>query len=253
MHRTLRDSATLLRHHGLTRWSLLLLPALLLVLTAPLQPEGAGMEAVRFLGFGLALVPLARVISILVELVISITALGSGLYSLLFLAVPTVFGIGEGIQPMAGTNALDRFAIYSLIVALLILGYYLLSFLLQLGTHRTFFNAEADDILQADGIEAAETDRSHLPRLPAILATMAVVSVLVVLVSEPLVDALETLVQGSHLSELFIGLFLLPLFGCTTITVLAVHWITENNELDWYEGVQLVALYGVMGLGSLLL
>ena len=385
MHRTLRDTATLLRHHGLTRWSLLLLPALLLVLTAPLQPEGAGMEAVRFLGFGLALVPLARMISILVdelsehlgdrysgvvsvglsnlvELVISITALGSGLYSLvvvsvagavitncllvlgvstiwagrrqkkvkirphstnlqarqlllslLFLAVPTVFGIGEGIQPMAGTNALDRFAVYSLIVALLILGYYLLSFLLQLGTHRTFFNAEADDILQADGVEAAETDRSHLPRLPAILAAMAVVSVLVVLVSEPLVDALETLVQGSHLSELFIGLFLLPLFGCTaegviaisaasrgrmdlavtstlessgqllmfvlpvlvllgwpmgrflhlsiplvalgctTITVLAVHWITENNELDWYEGVQLVALYGVMGLGSLLL
>lgn len=41
--------------------------------------------------------------------------------------------------------------------------------------------------------------------------------------------------------------------GCTTITVLAVHWITENNELDWYEGVQLVALYEVMGLGSLLL
>jgi Ca2+:H+ antiporter len=67
MHRTLRDTATLLRHHGLTRWSLLLLPALTLVLTAPLQPEGAGMEAVRFLGFGLALVPLARVISILVD------------------------------------------------------------------------------------------------------------------------------------------------------------------------------------------
>jgi Ca2+:H+ antiporter len=87
MHRTLRDSATLLRHHGLTRWSLLLLPALLLVLTAPLQPEGAGMEAVRFLGFGLALVPLARVISILVELVISITALGSGLYSLVVVSV----------------------------------------------------------------------------------------------------------------------------------------------------------------------
>jgi hypothetical protein len=67
MHRTLRDTATLLRHHGLTRWSLLLLPALLLALTAPLQPEGAGMEAVRFLGFGLALVPLARMISILVD------------------------------------------------------------------------------------------------------------------------------------------------------------------------------------------
>lgn len=110
MHRTLRDSATLLRHHGLTRWSLLLLPALLLALTAPLQPEGAGMEAVRFLGFGLALVPLARMISILVdelsehlgdrysgvvsvglsnlvELVISITALGSGLYSLVVVSV----------------------------------------------------------------------------------------------------------------------------------------------------------------------
>jgi Ca2+/H+ antiporter len=105
------------------------------------------------------------------------------LLSLLFLAVPTVFGIGEGIQPMAGNNALDRFGVYSLIVALLILGY---------------------DLLSSDGSLPA-------PEHPPVA------------------------------------------LGCTRITELAVHWITENNELDWYEGVQLVALYGVMGLGSLLL
>ena len=45
----------------------------------------------------------------------------------------------------------------------------------------------------------------------------------------------------------------LSALGCTGVAVLAVHWITENNQLDWYEGVQLITLYGVILLGCLLL
>ena len=50
-----------------------------------------------------------------------------------------------------------------------------------------------------------------------------------------------------HLSVPLIAL------GCTGFAVVAVHWITENNQLDWYEGIQLITLYGVIVLGTLLL
>ena len=33
----------------------------------------------------------------------------------------------------------------------------------------------------------------------------------------------------------------LTALGFTGISVLAVHWITENGQLDWYEGVQLIS------------
>jgi Ca2+:H+ antiporter len=40
---------------------------------------------------------------------------------------------------------------------------------------------------------------------------------------------------------------------CLGATVLAVHWITENRQLSWYEGSLLLTLYAVMASGSLLL
>jgi Ca2+:H+ antiporter len=40
---------------------------------------------------------------------------------------------------------------------------------------------------------------------------------------------------------------------CLGATVLAVHLITENRELSWYEGSLLLTLYAVMASGSLLL
>lgn len=388
MHRTLRNSVSLLRSNYATTWSLLLLPAVAAAVIQPGSPERTLGLLLRFLAFGVALVPLARVISILVdqlsehlgdrysgvvsvglgnlvELVVSITALASGLYrlvvisvagavitncllvlgistfvagrreqhvqidarstnlqarqlmlSLLFLAVPTIFSLGRGLNPMEGTDQLDNVAVYSLVVAVMILLYYVLSFVLQLGTHRSFFSRSQDQqrLAAVQNAVVPSVAEGH-PRqgIAAILIAMVVVSSAVVLVSDPLVETLEVLLKNSPLNELFIGLILLPLFGstaegvisigaaakgrmdlaitstlessgqlmmfvlpmlvllgwpmgrylhlsvplialgCTGFAVVAVHWITENNQLDWYEGIQLITLYGVIVLGTLLL
>ena len=388
MHRTLRNSVSLLKSNYGTTWSLLLLPAMAAAVIRPPSPESTLDLLLRFLAYGVALIPLARVISILVdqlsehlgdrysgvvsvglgnlvELVVSITALASGLYrlvvisvagavitncllvlgistfvagrreqhvqiddrstnlqarqlmlSLLFLAVPTVFSLGKGLNPMEGTDQLDNFAVYSLVVAVMILLYYVLSFVLQLGTHRSFFSRSQDQqrLAAVQNAVLPSVAEGH-PRqgIAAILIAMVVVSSAVVLVSDPLVETLEVLLKNSPLGELFIGLILLPLFGstaegvisigasakgrmdlaitstlessgqlmmfvlpmlvllgwpmgrylhlsvplialgCTGFAVVAVHWITENNQLDWYEGIQLITLYGVILLGTLLL
>ena len=388
MHRTLRNSVSLLRSNYATTWSLLLLPAVAAAVIQPGSPESTLGLLLRFLAFGVALVPLARVISILVdqlsehlgdrysgvvsvglgnlvELVVSITALASGLYrlvvisvagavitncllvlgistfvagrreqhvqidarstnlqarqlmlSLLFLAVPTIFSLGRGLNPMEGTDQLDNVAVYSLVVAVMILLYYVLSFVLQLGTHRSFFSRSQDQqrLAAVQNAVVPSVAEGH-PRqgIAAILIAMVVVSSVVALISDPLVETLEALPKNSPLDELFIGLILLPLFGstaegvisigaaakgrmdlaitstlessgqlmmfvlpmlvllgwpmgrylhlsvplialgCTGFAVVAVHWITENNQLDWYEGIQLITLYGVIVLGTLLL
>ena len=390
MHRTLRNSVSLLKSNYGTTWSLLLLPAMAAAVIRPPSPESTLDLLLRFLAYGVALIPLARVISILVdqlsehlgdrysgvvsvglgnlvELVVSITALASGLYrlvvisvagavitncllvlgistfvagrreqhvqiddrstnlqarqlmlSLLFLAVPTVFSLGKGLNPMEGTDQLDNFAVYSLVVAVMILLYYVLSFVLQLGTHRSFFSrSQNQQRLASAAVEKAVVQSVAEGRtrqgIGTILIAMVVVSSAVVLASDPLVETLEVLLKNSPLGELFIGLILLPLFGstaegvisigaaakgrmdlaitstlessgqlmmfvlpmlvllgwpmgrylhlsvplmalgCTGFAVVAVHWITENNQLDWYEGIQLITLYGVIVLGALLL
>jgi len=37
------------------------------------------------------------------------------------------------------------------------------------------------------------------------------------------------------------------------IAVVMIERITENREVSWYEGVQLMILFGSMAIGSLLL
>ena len=220
MNRTLRNCFNLLKGNYVSGWSLLLLPALLSLAIVPSSTSTTTALLLRFLGLGVALIPLARVISQLVdhlsdhlgdrysgvvsvglgnlvELVVSITALTSGLYelvvisvagavitncllmlgistvlagqreqhvtiqasstdlqarqlmlSLLLLAIPTIIGLGTGTTPLEGNNQQDSFALYSLAVAVMILLYYVLSFVLQLGTHRSFFSGNS--VKQAD-------------------------------------------------------------------------------------------------------
>jgi len=384
MNRMLGESISLLRSNYLNYWSLLLLPAVFTVRIDLSESPTTTHLLLRFLGFGIALIPFARVISHLVdhlsqhlgdrysgvlsvglgnlvELVVSITALIKGLYalvvisvagavitncllmlgistfvasrqaqyvtlqststdlqarqlmlSLLFLAVPTVVGLSGGVTPTDGSNRSDAFALYSLVVAVMILLYYLLSFVLQLGTHRKLF----EENRLPDGTQSAGQIKRHQAQtygVGSILIAMIIVSVAVVLISDPLVQTLQDLLMRTTLNELFVGLILLPLFGsiaegviaigaaargrvdlaltstvessvqlmmfvlpvlvllgwplgrylhltvpltalgCMGISVLAVHWITENNQLDWYEGVQLITLYCLILLGTLLL
>ena len=181
-------------------------------------------------------------------------------------------------------------------VAVLVVTFYLLSFVYQLGTARSLYvRKESEEVL-----EPASEQRP----ISAIVAMLLIVSLLLVSVSEHLVDSLQMLVDGAHLNLLFVGLFLLPLFGsfsdglvsvkaatsnrmnlamtstvessvqlllfmlpllvicgvpmgrylhlaipadalfCLGATVLAVHWITENRKLSWYEGALLLSNAG---------
>ena len=360
-----------------SRWSLLLL----FTAAALMAQLDAAMPISQLIGWfvvcGLGLVPLARMIAEmvealadrlgdrigglvsvalgnLVELVVSFTALASGLYELvvisiagavitncllilgistclsarntaririhphstvlqsqqllvstIFLAVPSIFFVRLHQAMSDGSDRFDGFAIYSTVVAGLVLVFYLLSFVYQLGTGRNLFvRQQSEQVLPPTGEERP---------LAVLIGALLLVSLLLVGVSEHLVESLELLVDGAHLNPLFVGLFLLPLFGsfsegliavkaalsnrmdlamtstvessvqlllfvlpllvlcgipmgrflhmaipgdalfCLGATVLAVHWITENRQLSWYEGSLLLTLYAVMASGSLLL
>ena len=67
MNRTLRDCLNLLTSNYVSGWSLLLLPALLSLAIVPSSTSTTTALLLRFLGLGVALIPLARVISQLVD------------------------------------------------------------------------------------------------------------------------------------------------------------------------------------------
>jgi len=360
-----------------SRWSVLLIFTVAALFAELNEAMPMGQLIGWFVVCGLGLVPLARMlaemvetladqlgerigglISValgnLVELVVSFTALASGLYHLvvisvagavitncllilgistclaarskphidihphssglqsqqllistIFLAVPTVFYLTLNQTMSDGASRFDGFALYSVIVAALVVVFYLLSFVYQMGTARNLYvRQEAKEVLTPAG--------EHRP-IAVLITMLLLVSLVLVGVSEHLVDSLQLLVDGAHLNPLFVGLFLLPLFGsfaeglvavkaantdrmdlamtstvessvqlllfvlpllvicgvpmgrylhlaipvdalfCMGVTVLAVHWITENRKLSWYEGALLLTLYAVVAMGTLLL
>ena len=360
-----------------SRWSLLLIFTIAALFANLDEAMPLGQLVGWFVVCGLGLIPLARmvaemvealaeklgdrigglisvVLGNLVELVVSFSALASGLYHLvvisvagavitncllilgvstclaarkkptidihpyssglqsqqllmstIFLAVPTVFYLLLNQKFTDGGSAFDNFAIYSLVVSILVVAFYLLSFIYQLGTGRSLFvRKESEEVLEAT---------SQQSPIGVIVAMLLVVSLVLVGGSEHLVDSLQMLVDGAHLNPLFVGMFLLPLFGsfsegmvavkaatsdrmdlamtstvetsvqlllfvlpvlvicgipmgrylhlavpadalfCLGATVLAVHSITENRKLSWYEGSLLLTLYAVIAMGTLLL
>lgn len=365
-----------------SRWSILLgFTAVALAAFSKGAPEAPLWAGVAFFICGVGLIPLAKILADLVdllseklgdrlgglvnvafgnlvEIVVSITALSSGLYHLvvmslagavitntllmlglsvivagrktrevvissmgsalqsrqlmlgvIFVSVPSIFAIAQKIELVEGGEVIDRFGTYSIIVSILVLAFYLLSFLFSLGTHRELFEEPLDQEEVAVEEDLEKVDRPMV----AILILLVVVSVLLAGISEPLVDSLDHLVEKSGLSELFVGLFLLPLFGsisegmvavraasenrmglamtstldsaaqllmfvlpllvligwaigsylhlslpiaplgCLIASAMLISKIVEDRQLDWYEGVALVALYLVLMMGSLLI
>lgn len=256
--------------------------ALLLVLSAAaivVPPSAAsGLRLPYFILCGLALIPLAQLTAELVdhlvqrvgerlggllnvtlgnllELVIALTALRSGLYelvvvsiagavitnsllvlgvstmlagrraltidlnqhsrglstrqlliSVILMAVPSVF-FWNSMDPISeGGETFDLFALYSLIVAVVVMAAYLLSYIYQLGTHRHLF------------LSPTEPTNSHpgpaiRASVPSIALALALVALAIAGVSEHLVSGLEELVMGSSVTPLFVGMLLLPLFS----------------------------------------
>lgn len=60
---------------------------------------------------------------------------------------------------------------------------------------------------------------------------LLVVSAILVGVSENLVESLEFLVEGAHLNPLFVGIFLLPLFGCFSEALISIK-AANSNRMD---------------------
>ena len=357
---------SLLRELLAGRWKLLLALSALAIVVPP--SAAANLKLPYFLLCGLALIPLAQITAELVdrlvhrvgerlggllnvtlgnmlELVIALTALRSGLYdlvvvsiagavitnsllllgistmlagsrtllvdlnhhsrglstrqlliSVILMSVPSIF-FWDSMHPIKeGGEAMDLFAIYSLIVAVVVLASYLLSYIYQLGTHRHLFLAMND----SHEAEAAVT--SEAPILSIALALL-LVALAIAGVSQHLVEGLEELVMGSGFTPLFVGMLLLPLFSaipealvafraarhgrmglamsstvessvqlmlfvlpmlvllapltgrylhltfpppalaCLGATALAVHWVTEGDELTWYQGLLLLSIY----------
>ncbi|MBW0168322.1 MAG: calcium:proton antiporter [Vulcanococcus sp.] len=278
-----------------SRWSLLLI----FTAAALFAHLNEGMPIGQLIGWfivcGLGLVPLSRMIAEmveeladrlgdrigglvsvalgnLVELVVSFTALASGLYHLvvvsmagavitncllvlgistcvgarkqatieihpystglqdqqllasaMFLAIPTIFALNNKAELSEGANKFDSFASYSLIVSVIVLAFYLLSFLYQMGTARNLYmRAESEDVLPAAGEKKP---------LGSLIVMLLVVSAILVGVSENLVESLEFLVEGAHLNPLFVGIFLLPLFGCFSEALISIK-AANSNRMD---------------------
>jgi len=278
-----------------SRWSLLLIFTVTALFAHLDKTMPIGQLIGWFVVCGLGLVPIARMIAEmvealadklgdrigglvsvalgnLVELVVSFTALSSGLYYLvvtslagavitncllvlgistcvgarkkatieihpyttglqsqqllmaaIFLAIPTVFHLGLKGKMEVGSNQFDSFAAYSLVVSILILVLYILSFVYQLGTGRNLYlRDETEKVLPPTG--------EHKP-LGSLVAMLLLVSLILTGVSENLVESLQLLVEGSHLNPLFVGLFLLPLFGSFAEALVSVK-AASSNRMD---------------------
>ena len=127
----------------------------------------------------------------------------------------------QGLDPLI----IDRF---SLVAATLLLGFYVLSLLFSMKTHRYLYELPSDsgngkatptgETLQPSGI-----GRQVLLLLSA--------SVVLVFVSEVLVASLESAIKTLGLTQMFTGVILIPLFG-GVVEYITVITFARKNKMD---------------------
>ena len=145
------------------------------------------------------------------------------LASTMFLAIPTIFFLGLKKTLSDGGAQFDSFATYSLIASIIVIAFYLLSFVYQMGTARNLYMRDkTEEVLPSAG--------AHKP-LATLIIMLLIVSGLLVGVSENLVESLQLMVEGAHLNPLFVGLFLLPLFGCFSEALISIK-AANSNRMD---------------------
>jgi Ca2+:H+ antiporter len=117
---------------------------------------------------------------------------------------------------------------FSLIASILLLTYYLLTLLFSIKTHRTLYETGAISEQTQQRI-APVYSGSHLLVRP--ILSLLVASIVLALVSEVLVHSLEETVHELHLTQLFTGVILIPLFGGMVEYLTAIRF-ARNNKID---------------------
>jgi Ca2+:H+ antiporter len=145
------------------------------------------------------------------------------LASTMFLAIPTIFALNNKTALSEGASKFDSFSFYSILVSALVIIFYLLSFAYQMGTGRNLYiRTETEEVLRPAG---------EGKPLASIIMMLLIVSAILVGVSENLVESLDLMIQGAHLNPLFVGIFLLPLFGCFSEALISIK-AANSNRMD---------------------
>lgn len=173
----------------------------------------------------------------------------------LLLAVMLVAFVPSTLNHLRAFQSDDHHRDYSVLLAVVLLVFYGLSYVYQFFTHGHLFNGEmtpfnAEALEQgaasasrppepsaATGSKASATPTATTgepgslrkpPLLPA-LGTLGVTTIVLVFSSEALVDALSASVQQFNLNKFFTGVFLLPLFGSAAEFVIALRSAQRNR------------------------
>lgn len=135
------------------------------------------------------------------------------------LSIPAAFTFGSTTTPMR-TASIELLSDGLAIVLIVLYGLYLLY---------TFKRSESEPAVQS----------SHAApemRLPVAIALMAASTIGVVLMSETLVGVIEPVAQIWGLSELFIGIILVPIVGNVAEHIVAVQ-VAIQNKMDLSLGI----------------
>ena len=284
-----------------TRWSL----ALIFTLGGLFLQGNEAMTSIQLSGIfvicGLGLVPLAKMLSEivdalverlgarlggmasiclgnLVEMIVSFTALASGLYNLvvvsiigavitncllvlglstiiagrnrptfaihphatslqsqqliisaIFFALPTVF-YKFGKPHTDGSSSFDSFALYSVITSIIILAYYILSYVYQTRTAKSLYMDQSKtEAVNEEKVSEKSGAKNYT--LASVLIVLVLVSVALAGVSDNLVNSLEQMVKVNNVSPIFVGLFLLPIFGAFSEGLIGIK-AALNDKMD---------------------
>jgi Ca2+:H+ antiporter len=118
---------------------------------------------------------------------------------------------------------------FSIIAAGLLLTFYLLTLVFSLKTHRGLYEMDGDDVdVFQEEDKNSPSKKWEVSRSVIILLLS---SVLLCFVSENLVESLKTIIRDNGFSELFTGVFLIPLFGGAVEYLVAMK-LARANKMD---------------------
>jgi len=115
---------------------------------------------------------------------------------------------------------------FCLVAAGLLLGFYVLSLLFSMKTHRYFYETNLNG---ENGGTAADGEPPQ--PIGGHVAILLAASIVLVFVSEVLVASLETAIETLGLTQLFTGVILIPLFG-GVVEYIAVITFARKDKMD---------------------